>query len=285
MGTYTNVTNRESPYSWAYKLAELSDNSFLPGNAAVYEKAMREGYPQVEGMPFSYPALDPRKNSAWVSSDNRLSKAAIALSDIYDTHQPFMRLSIPKDYFQKATNFLQNFEEGALASDITPSTRTVIPAHTVRDLGFNGKNQLQDIADLAEILYILDRFGENNVKNQIEEVTKSPGFFSGSPISSKDRLRWADLYKTVSPALRQPNRDYSVVKPYLTPTGYKDLMNTVGKTYNDSLKNWIKLATPTESSQNVTQALKGIKSSDAAIPLNPEDDNPVIAVMKQLGGE
>lgn len=285
MGTYTNVTNRESPYSWAYRLSELSDNSFLPGNAAVYKKAMQAGYPQIEGMPFSYPALDPREKPAWVSSSNRLNKAAIALSDIYDTHQPLLRAPIPKEYFQKATNFLQNFEEGALASDVTPSTRTVIPSHTVQDLGFNGKDQLQDIADLAEILSILDRFGENNIKNQIEEITKSPGFFFGSPMSSKDRLRWADLYKTVSPALRQPDRDYSVFKPYLTPTGYKNLMNNVGQAYNDRLKSWIKMATPDKSSQNVTQALKGIKSSEGVIPLNPENNDPVMAVMNQFQGD
>lgn len=277
MGAYANITNRESPYSWAYRLHELSDNSFLPGNAAAYKKVMQNGYPQMENIPFSYPALNPETNSFRFPTKDRLSKAAIALSDLYDVHQPLLRAPIPKDYFQKATNFLQNFEYGADASGWELN-----PIRTVQGLGFTGEDQLQDVADLAEILRILDQFGESNVQNQIRKVTELPGIFGTSPLSDKDRLRWADLYKTVSPALRQPNRDYSVFKPYLTPAGYKNLMNIVGQAYKDRTSNWVKEAIPAESSQDVTQALKDIKSSNDIVPLNPKDNDPVMAVMNLL---
>ena len=263
MGTYTNVTNRESPYSWAYRLSELSDNSFVPGNVAVYKRAMQEGHPQIRGMPFSYPGLDPRSDRARFSTDSRLNKAAVALSDLYGVHQPLLRAPIPKDYFQKATRFLQNFEDSVMYPEASLG-------NTVQDLGFTGEDQLQDIADLAEILRILDQFGEGNIQNQVREATESPGILSALPLSDKDRLRWADLYKKVSPALRQPNRDYSVFKPYLTPTGYKNLMNTVGQAYKDRASNWVKQAMPTQSTPSVKNAMQSISQSDNP---NPNLDN------------
>lgn len=259
MGAYTNVINRESPYSWAYRLSELSDNSFVPGNAAVYKRAMQEGHPQIRGMPFSYPALDPRKDRAHFSTDSRLSKAAVALSDLYSVHQPLLRAPIPKDYFQKATRFLQNFEDSAVYPEASLG-------NTVRDLGFTGEDQLQDIADLAEILRILDQFGENNIQNQIRKATELPGIFGTSPLSDKDRLRWTDLYKTVSPALRQPDRDYSVFKPYLTPTGYKNLMNIVGQAYKDRTSNWVKEAIANKSAPTIKETIKNVTQSDNANP-------------------
>ena len=255
MGTYANVTNRESPYSWAYRLSEISDNSFVPGNAAVYKRAMQEGHPQIRGMPFSYSALDPRKDRARFSTDSRLSKAATALSDLYDIHQPLLRAPIPKDYFQKATRFLQNFEDSVMYPEASLG-------NTVQDLGFTGEDQLQDIADLAEILRILDQFGDSNLQNQVREATELPSIFSALPLSDKDRLRWADLYKTVSPALRQPNRDYSVFKPYLSPAGYKNLMNTVGQAYKDRVSGWVKQAMPAQSAPTVKSAMQGISQSD-----------------------
>ena len=262
MGTYTNVTNRESPYSWAYRLSEISDNSFVPGNATVYKRAMQEGYPQIRGMPFSYPMLDPRKDRARFSTDSRLSKAATALSDLYDVHQPLGRAPIPKDYFQKATRFLQNFEDSVTYPEASLG-------NTVQDLGFTGKDQLQDIADLAEILRILDQFGESNLQNQVREATELPSIFSALPLSDKDRLRWADLYKTVSPALRQPNRDYSVFKPFLTEAGYKNLMNIVGQAYKDRASSWVKQAMPDTSAPTVKEAMKNVTQSDGVkSPLN-----------------
>lgn len=214
--SYTDVTNSASPFSWAYDVHKGAHNTLIPSTADYYKK-VTEGTIAPESQIFGW---DP------TTKNTRLNKAADALAEIYNQKRALGRLPVDSQYFEKAAHFLQNLEHTSPIYSITPFNPVTGPLYRLlhgdrtKELGFTGEDQVQDVADLAEIHSIFDKFGSNNTKNQFNEYGGSPSIFSWG-MTDSDRSKFGDTYKVLSKALR--NGDYTALKPYLTPAGYRDL--------------------------------------------------------------
>lgn len=267
--SYANVNNPDSPFSWAYSLHKGASNTLIPGNADYYK--------QVENGAIK---PEPEWTLDFTRKNNQIDQAAAALADIYDMKRPINRLPIGKQYFIKAAHFLQNLEhEPVYLSPNFMSNLRYNYIDRTKDLGFTGENQLQDVADLAELYSIFDQFGSNNIKNQFNEFGDSPNPFSWG-MTSGDRDKFGNAFKVLAKALKEGN--YEPFRPYLTSTGMLELQKRVkghktstGHTIANEVQSWFNVPkTVTEEPSKV-------------IPLNPVKDksNPVITVMRQLQGE
>lgn len=230
--SYTDVNNSDSPFSWAYDVHKRAHNTLIPSTADYYKK-VTEGTIAPESQMFGW---DPTpKNS-------RVDKAAEALAEIYNQKRALGRLPVDSQYFQKAAHFLQNLEHTSPIYSIVPFNPVTAPLYRLlhgdrtKELGFTGKDQVQDVADLAEIHSIFDKFGSNNTKNQFNEYGNSPSIFSWG-MTDTDRTKFGDTYKILSKALR--NGDYTAFKPYLTSAGYSDLLRSRTAMFKSDFKNAI----------------------------------------------
>lgn len=262
--SYANVNNPESPFSWAYSLHKGASNTLIPGNADYY-KQIENGVIQPK----------PEWTLDFTSKNKQIDQAAAALADIYEVKRPINRLPIGKQYFTKAAHLLQNLEHEPVY--VSPNFMTNLRfqnTNRTKDLGFKGENKLQDVANLAELYSIFDQFGSNNIRNQFNEFGDSPNPFSWG-MTSGDRDKFGSAYKVLAKALEEGN--YEPFRPYLTEEGMAELLKKVkehktstGRTIANEVQSWF----------NVPKTVNEEPSKVA--PLNPENNDPVMAVMKQF---
>ena len=266
--SYANVNNPDSPFSWAYTLHRGASNTLIPGNADYYKQIEDGTIKPSPGWTLDF----TRKNE-------QIDQAAAALADIYDMKRPINRLPVGKQYFTKAGHFLQNLEHAPiyLSPTFTSNLGRQLFVNRTKDLGFTGENQLQDVANLAELYGIFDQFGSNNIRNQFNKFGKSPSIFSFG-MTDGDIAKFGNAYKVLAKALQEG--DYEKFRPYLTEEGMAELLKKVeehktstGHTIANEVQSWF----------NVPKIVT--EEPSKVLPLNPKNNNPVMTVMKQLQGE
>lgn len=254
--SYANVNNPDSPFSWAYTLHKGASNTLLPGNADYY-KQIEDGTIKP----------NPELTLDFTRKNNQIDQAAAALADIYEAKRPMHRMPIKKEYFTKAAHLLQNLEhEPIYLSPNFVSNLIYQSIDRTKDLGFKGKNKLQDVANLAEIYGIFDEFGSDNIRNQFNEFGDSPNPFSWG-MTSGDRDKFGNAYKVLAKALEEGN--YEPFRPYLTDAGILELQK---KAKEHKTATGTKIANDVESWFNIPKA--ETKKPNKTESLNPEDANP-----------